>query len=53
MAHERRSGGTRRTRAAMTIVNEPPARPRPMSTPAVRFMASGVSATAISATPRA
>ena len=35
MAQERRSGGTSRAKAAMTIVNEPPARPRPTSTPPV------------------
>ena len=35
IAHERRSSGTSRANAAMTIVNEPPVSPRPTSTPAL------------------
>ena len=41
IAHERRSGGTSRANAAMTIVNEPPERPRPTSTPPVIVSAAG------------
>ena len=53
MAQERRSGGTRRASAAMTMVNEPPARPSPTSTPPVSVICNGVDATAMSATPTA
>ena len=50
IAHERRSSGTSRAKAAMTIVNDPPERPRPMSTPplsasVVPFVLADMSAT--------
>ncbi len=53
MAQERRSGGTRRARAAMTMVNEPPAKPSPTSTPALKVICTGVAATAMHAPPSA
>ena len=51
--HDRRSSGTSRAKAASTIVNEPPARPRPSSTPPVMASAPALVLTAISAVPSA
>ena len=51
--HERRSGGTSRANAASTIVNEPPDRPRPSSTPPVRLSDAAFVLSAISAVPAA
>ena len=53
IAQERRSGLTRRAKAAMTIVNEPPATPRPTSTPPVSVRTPGEVLCAMSATPPA
>ena len=53
IAHDCRSGGTSRANAAMTIVNEPPVRPRPTSTPPLIASAVPLCATPISATPSA
>ena len=51
--HDRRSSGTSRAKAASTIVNEPPARPRPSSTPPVSASAPALVLSAISAVPSA
>ena len=51
IAQERRAGSTSRAKAAMTIVNDPPATPRPTSTPPVSASVVGEVLTAISATP--
>jgi hypothetical protein len=53
MAQERRSSETSLPRAAITTVNDPPASPRPTSTPEVNCIASGVSLNAMSPTPSA
>ena len=53
IAHERRSSETSRAKAAMTIVNDPPERPRPTSTPAVSASVVPLVLTLISTTPRA
>ena len=50
-AHERRSGGTRRAKAASTIVNEPPERPSPTSRPPVTASVVPLVLSAISSTP--
>ena len=53
IAHERRSSGTSRAKAAITIVKDPPESPRPTSTPALSVSVAGVVLTAISAVPAA
>ena len=53
IAHEARSGRTSRANAAITIVNDPPARPRPTITPPVSASVVLVVETDISATPSA
>jgi len=53
IAHERRSSATSRAKAAMTIVNEPPARPRPTRTPPVSASAGPLVLAAMSAVPSA
>ena len=53
IAHERRSSETSRAKAAITIVNEPPARPRPTSTPPVTAMDGRSCSRAMSAVPTA
>ena len=51
--HDRRSGGTRRAKAASTIVNDAPERPKPSSTPPVRLSAVALVLIAISTVPAA
>ena len=53
IAHERRSSGTSRAKAAMTIVNEPPIRPMPTITPPVIASAVPLVLKPIKATPTA
>ena len=53
IAEVRRSGGTSRAKAASTIVNDAPDRPRPISTPPVRYSEPGVVLVAINAVPAA
>ena len=52
-AQLRRSGGTMRPRAAMTIEKDEKAMPMPTSRPPARLNITGVAAKAISSTPRA
>ncbi len=53
MAHERRSSGTSRENAAITIVNDAPESPSPIRTPPLSWSATGLVLTAISAVPPA
>ena len=53
IAHERRSSGTSRANAAMTIVNDAPERPMPTSAPAVSDSAVPLVLTLMRTTPSA